>query len=124
MDSKNIGRIAFGVMLIGAGIAHLTLTKEVKALVPNWVPFNKKDTVIYSGYGEIALGAATIAAPEKYHSALGNVLAAFLVAVFPGNYSQYKNRRDSIGLDTDGKRLARLFLQPLMMGWALWSTKK
>jgi hypothetical protein len=29
---------------------------------------------------------------------------------------------DPFGLDTDTKRLVRLFLQPLFVVWALWST--
>jgi hypothetical protein len=50
------------------------------------------------------------------------VVAAFFVAIFPGNIAQYVEGNDGFGLDTDGKRLARLFFQPLLVAWALWST--
>lgn len=123
MTTKNISRIALGTMLITAGIGHLTFArKEFQAQVPDWVPLDKDDTVIYSGVGEIALGAAIIATPKKYRRALGQFAGAFFAAVFPGNIAQYKNRKDAFGLDTDQKRLARLFMQPLLIAWALKST--
>ena len=122
MNTKNISRIALGTMLVSAGIAHLTFgRKPFQAQVPDWVPLKKDDTVVYSGYVEIALGATIIATPKKYKSLLGKITAAFFTAVFPGNVSQYKNRRDAFGLDTDERRMARLFMQPLLISWALKS---
>ncbi|MFK7603696.1 hypothetical protein ACI3L1_15940 [Deinococcus sp. SM5_A1] len=50
-------------------------------------------------------------------------MAAFFVAVFPGNISQYLTHSDAFGLDTDGKRLGRLFFQSVLIAWALWSTR-
>jgi len=44
------------------------------------------------------------------------------VAVFPGNISQYLNHVDAFGLDSDRARFIRLFFQPLLVIWALWST--
>lgn len=125
MDSKNISRVALGTMLITAGIAHLTFArKDFQAQVPDWVPLKKDDTVVYSGVVEIALGATIIATPKKYRSILGKITAAFFTAVFPGNISQYKNRKDAFVLDTDSRRMARLFMQPLLVAWALKSLKK
>ncbi|WP_353050447.1 hypothetical protein [Chryseobacterium sp. ISL-6] len=54
---------------------------------------------------------------------MGKVLAGFFVAVLPGNIAQYRNRRDSFGLNTDSQRLARLFMQAPLIAWALKSTK-
>jgi len=120
MNTKNISRIALGTMLITAGIAHLTFArKDFQAQVPDWVPLEKDDTVVYSGITEIALGATIIATPKKYRSTLGKITAAFFTAVFPGNISQYKNRKDAFALDTDNRRMARLFMQPLLIAWAL-----
>jgi hypothetical protein len=34
------------------------------------------------------------------------------------------HRRDALGLDTDGKRFARLFLQPVLVYWALKRTER
>lgn len=125
MNAKNISRIALGTMLVTAGIAHLTFgRKDFQAQVPDWVPLEKDDTVVYSGVVEIALGASIIVTPKKYRSILGKITAAFFTAVFPGNISQYKNRRDAFGLDTDERRKARLFMQPFLVGWALKSMEE
>lgn len=122
---KTIAKYGLGAMLITAGIGHLSFVrKEFQAQVPDWVPLDKDDTVVYSGIAEIALGTAIIAAPKKYESLMGNIAASFFTAVFPGNIAQYQNRRSSFGLDTDNKRLARLFMQPLLVAWALKSTDK
>lgn len=53
---------------------------------------------------------------------VGWITAAFFVAVFPGNIAQYLEGVDAFGLDTDRARLTRLFFQPVLMLWALWST--
>lgn len=34
---------------------------------------------------------------------------------------QYAERKDGFGLDTDGRRLARLFGQPALIAAALWA---
>ena len=52
----------------------------------------------------------------------GIALAIFYILIFPGNINQYVNGIDAFNLDTDTKRLVRLFFQPLLMLWALWST--
>lgn len=125
MNIKKISRIALGGMLIAAGISHLTIArKEFQAQVPEWVPLKKDDTVVYSGIAEILLGTAVAVAPKKQRSLIGAVAAGFFAAVFPGNLAQYQNRKDGFGLDTDERRFARLFMQPLLMAWAITSTKK
>lgn len=122
---QKIARIGLGASLVVAGIGHLTFArKEFQAQVPDWVPIAKDDTVVYSGFAEIALGATLILAPAKQRSNVGKIAAAFFAAVFPGNIAQYIDHRDGFGLDTDGKRLARLFFQPLLVAWALKSTSK
>jgi uncharacterized membrane protein len=54
---------------------------------------------------------------------VGKAAAAFFVAIFPGNVSQYLTHTDGFGLDTDRKRAIRLVFQPLLVAWALWSTR-
>lgn len=120
---KTIAKYGLGAMLISAGIGHLTFArKEFQAQVPEWVPLEKDDTVVYSGIVEIAMGTAIIAAPKKYESLVGRLAAGLFSAVFPGNIAQYKNRKDSFGLNTDNKRFARLFMQPLLLLWAIKAT--
>lgn len=97
-----------------AGISHLTFAREgFRAQVPTWVPIDADDTVLLSGAVEIALGLGLVALPKERRR-MAALLATFLVAVFPGNISQYVNRVDGLGLDSDRKRLIRLLVEPLM----------
>jgi len=43
------------------------------------------------------------------------------VLIVPGNINQYVEGVDAFGLDTDQERLGRLFFQPVLVVWALWS---
>lgn len=120
---KKAAKILLGAGLVFAGIGHLTFArKEFQAQVPDWVPIKKDATVIQSGLVEIALGTALILAPKKHEQTVGKIAASLFTAVFPGNISQYKNRRSAFGLNTDSKRFARLFFQPVLIYWALKST--
>jgi len=108
-----------------AGIGHLTFQrKEFLAQVPAWLPNDPGFTdfiVLSSGIVEILLGLSMIFL-TKYKVWVGILLALFYVLIFPGNISQYVNGIDAFGLDTDRKRLIRLFFQPVLILWALWST--
>ncbi len=120
---KRAARILLGGNLIIAGISHLTVARKAfRAQVPDWVPLPVDDTVVYSGVAEIVLGSALVFASEKHRETVGKVAATFFTAVFPGNISQYVHQRSAFGLDTDRKRLIRLFFQPVLVAWALKST--
>ncbi len=107
--------------MVTAGTLHLTTQREeFQAQVPDWFPVDEDLTVLGSGVVEIGLGAAFIAAPRRKRL-VGGLLAAFFVVIFPGNIAQYAEGTDAFGLDTDGKRLARLFFQPVLVLWALWA---
>ncbi|CAN5373089.1 membrane protein [soil metagenome] len=122
MPAKSTARKVLGAMLVTAGLSHLTFArKDFQAQVPDWVPLKKDDTVVRSGIAEITLGSALLLAGPAHRKAVGCVAAAFFVAVFPGNVSQYTHRRSAFGLDTDRKRFARLFFQPALVYWALKS---
>lgn len=122
---KKAARIVLGTNLILAGISHLTFARKAfRAQVPDWVPLKVDDTVVYSGFSEIALGSALVFAPEKHREPVGKVAAGFFAAVFPGNISQYTQHRSAFGLNTDKKRLLRLFFQPVLIYWALKSTEE
>jgi uncharacterized membrane protein len=121
---KKIARNILGGALVFAGISHLTFARKAfRAQVPDWVPLKKDDTVVYSGIAEIALGSALVLTEDAHRELAGKIAAAFFLAVFPGNVSQYVHRRSAFGLDTDGKRLTRLFFQPALVYWALKSTQ-
>lgn len=119
--SQNITRLALGTIMTIAGISHLTFArKEFQAQVPSWVPLGDDPVVIGSGAAEIGLGLSLLALP-KHQRLTGLSLAAFYVAIFPGNIAQYVERKDGFGLDTDARRLGRLFGQPALIAAALWA---
>lgn len=120
--AQKVARILLGSFMVIAGIGHLTFQRKAfQAQVPDWVPISKDLTVVTSGYVEIALGLSMIFwRKRRVHTGL--VLATFFLLVFPGNIAQYLGRKDAFGLNTDERRLARLFFQPVLMLWALWST--
>lgn len=118
----SLSRILLGLFLLFAGIAHLTFSRgEFLAQVPPWVPLSGDLVVILSGVVEILLGLSLVLLP-KWKALIGAITALFFVLIFPGNISQYLNQIDAFGLDTDRARFIRLFFQPVLMAWALWST--
>ncbi len=119
---KVLSQVLLGLALGYAGIGHLTTNRqEFQAQVPNLLKDYADFVVVASGVVEIALGVALVGL-WRYRVQVGWIVAAFFVAVFPGNISQYLNGVDAFGLDSDTSRLVRLFFQPLLVVWALWST--
>jgi uncharacterized membrane protein len=119
---QDIARIALGTFMVFAAIGHLTFSRqEFQAQVPDWVPLGKDAVVILSGVVELGLGLAMIFWTKQKVS-VGIVLAIFYVLIFPGNIAQYVNKTDAFGLNTDTLRFIRLFFQPVLILWALWST--
>jgi uncharacterized membrane protein len=116
-------QVLLGLALGYAGIGHLTTSRqEFQAQVPNLLKDYADFVVVASGVVEIVLGLALVGL-WKYRVQVGWVVAVFFVAIFPGNISQYVNGVDAFGLDSDTSRLVRLFFQPLLVLWALWSTR-
>jgi uncharacterized membrane protein len=114
--------MVLGFALAYAGIGHLTTSRtEFQAQVPSVFADYADFVVLASGVVEIALGFGLIAL-WKYRVQIGWLVALFFVAIFWGNISQYVNGVDAFGLDTDTKRLVRLFFQPVLVAWALLST--
>ena len=114
--------MVLGFALAYAGVGHLTTSRtEFQAQVPTLLREYADFVVLASGVVEIALGLGLIAL-WKYRVQLGWVVAAFFVAIFWGNISQYVNGVDAFGLNSDRARLIRLFFQPLLVMWALGST--
>lgn len=120
MKAQTLGRVLLGTAMVGAGVLHLTTQRqEFQAQVPEWFPLDEDLTVIGSGVVEIALGGAFAALPQ-HRRTIGALLAAFFVAIFPGNVAQYLEGTDAFGLDTDRARFVRLFFQPVLVLLALW----
>ena len=114
--------MVLGFALAYAGIGHLTSNRqEFQAQVPTLLKDYADFVVLASGVVEIALGVGLLAL-WQYRVQLGWLVAAFFVAIFWGNISQYVNGVDAFGLNSDRARLIRLFFQPLLVMWALGST--
>ena len=123
---KSLAQIALGAFLLSAGISHLGSNRtEFLAQVPTWLPLDADFVVVASGLVEITLGTlliTTVLVFKRYRKQVGLITGIFFILIFPGNINQYVNQIDAFGLDTDTKRLIRLFFQPPLVIWALWST--
>ena len=123
---KTLAQLGLGAFLLSAGISHLESNRtEFLAQVPTWLPLDPDFVVIASGLVEISLGVLLITTAlilKKYRKVIGLTTALFFILIFPGNINQYVNQIDAFGLDTDTKRLIRLFFQPPLVVWALWSS--
>jgi uncharacterized membrane protein len=120
--AQRMSQVVLGAALSYAGIGHLTTNRtEFQAQVPTILKSIADFVVLASGVVEIVLGLSLIFL-WRYRVVVGWVVAAFFVAIFPGNISQYVNQVDAFGLDSDRARFIRLFFQPLLVIWALWST--
>jgi uncharacterized membrane protein len=109
--------------MVYAGVSHLTFNRiDFQAQVPDWVPLSKDLVVVLSGIVEMALGL-TLLLWKKQRVNIGLALAIFYILVFPGNIAQYIDKKDAFGaLNSDSARLIRLFFQPVLIAWALWSS--
>jgi len=120
--AQRVSQVVLGLVLAYAGFTHLTSSRlEFQAQVPTVLRDYADFVVLASGVVEIVLGLSLVGL-WLYRVQVGWIVAAFFVAVFPGNISQYINHVDAFGLDSDRARLIRLFFQPLLVIWALWST--
>ena len=119
---QNLLRILLGAFMVFAAVGHFTFQRvEFQAQVPDWIPLSKDLVVILSGAVELGLGISMIFW-KRERIRVGIVLAVFYILVFPGNVAQYLNGINAFGLDSDKARLIRLFFQPVLILWALWST--
>lgn len=115
-------RFTLAGFMIFAGVSHLFWArKEFQSQVPDAVTavLDKDAVVVASGAVEIMLGAALVVLPRERRR-VGGILAAFFVAVFPGNIAQAVERRSAFGLSTDRARWTRLVFQPVLLAAALW----
>lgn len=119
---RAVSQVALGVVLVSAGVSHLTVSRvEFQAQVPTWLPLDPDFVVVSSGIVEILLGLALITL-WRFRKRVGLLVALFFVAIFPGNINQFVNGIDAFGLNSDSARAVRLLFQPVLVLWALWST--
>ena len=122
---RSLARWMLASLLVFAGLSHLFWARKgFRIAVPDWVAPDRagKDAVVLtSGVAEILLGAAAVAARPRERRRVGVAIAAFFVAVFPGNVHHWRSGRSVPFMRTDRARFLRLFLQPVLVAWALWS---
>lgn len=122
---RALARWILALALGAIGIVHFVSTRGFRVVVPDWATkatrLDKDAIVIASGAAEVALAAGLLALPNERRR-IGIATAAFFVAVLPGNVHQWRTHRSTPELDTEARRFGRLFLQPLLVLWALWST--
>jgi uncharacterized membrane protein len=117
---KAVTRVLIGVFMVVAGISHFTQHGEFLQQTPTWLP--ARSLIVWAtGVMEIGVGVALLVL-SKQRRHVGQALAIFLVAVFPGNIYQALAGTDAFGLDTDAARWGRLLLQPVLIALVLWCT--
>jgi uncharacterized membrane protein len=120
--AQRVPQMVLGFALAYAGVGHLTTSRtEFQAQVPTLLKDYADFVVLASGVVEILLGLGLVVL-WKYRVQMGLLAAAFFIAIFWGNISQYLNHTDAFGLNSDRARFIRLLFQPLLVVWALGST--
>ncbi len=117
---RDAARLAMGAAFVVAGLSHFATPDPFVQHLPEWVP-SREGLIALTGAVEV-LGGLALAGPARLRRPVALALAAYLVAVFPANVHVAV-----AGVDVDGQPggiypWLRLTLQPLFVGWVLWST--
>jgi uncharacterized membrane protein len=127
VPARTVARGGLAALLAVAGASHLTWGRRgYRIVVPDWAVrltrLDKDAIVVGSGVVELALAGGLVLLPRR-RTLVGGLIAAFFVAVFPGNVHQWQTGRSAPLMRTDRARFVRLLLQPPLVAWAIWSTR-
>src|SRR5215204_6003363 len=114
-------RLGLGTAMVFAGAGHLLQPTPFEQHVPDFIP-GAGLIVLVSGLVEITLGILLLTV-RRHRRAVGQALAAFLVAVFPANVYVAVAGVDVHGQPGGPYPWIRLPFQALFVAWALWSTR-
>jgi uncharacterized membrane protein len=114
-------RRGLAAAMVVAGTSHFVRSEQFVQHLPGWVPA-REALVFVTGAVEVALGAALLFS-GAHRRAIGRVLAAYLVAVFPANIYVAVADVDVTGQAGGAMAWVRLPLQVLFIAWALGSTR-
>ena len=104
------------------GILHFLRPAMYMKIVPPYVPWHLA-MVYVSGAAEILGGIGLLIPRVRRSAALG--LVALLIAVFPANIYMATNPIQAGASSLPPAVLwGRLLLQPLLIWWVLWATKR
>jgi uncharacterized membrane protein len=115
-------RWALAAFMLTAGVGHFVASDAFERIVPTWLPF-RLAIVWGSGVIEVAFALLLVIFPEQ-RRAVGRSLAVFFVGLFPGNVYQAVAGISTVGLRTPAARWVRVAAEPLLIAWALWSTRE
>ena len=105
-----------------AGWFHITAPAPFLGIMPGWVP-QPELVVMLTGVAEL-LGAAALVQPwsQRLRHAGAMGLAVYALCVFPANINHFMidmaKADGGLGL---AYHVPRMFAQPLVIWWALWS---
>lgn len=116
---KCAGLLALTVLYVPAGIAHFVRPEFYLAIMPPYLPWPLA-LVYVSGVAEIAGGLGVLAIRTRRWAGLG--LAALLLAVMPANIHMATHPEAYATLAPGWALYARLPIQLVLIGWALWAT--
>lgn len=119
---RSAARIGLAIAMAFAGVAHLAMPTPFLQHLPPWTPFAEA-IVFGTGLIEIALGAALLLR-QPWRQRAGLALAAYLIAVFPGNVYVAVAGVDVTGQPGGWYPWLRLPIQAVFIAWALWSTRR
>ena len=115
----DVARVAFAAALGAVGVAHFVSPRIFVAHLPPQVP--ERAALVYAtGALEIALAGAVALGPSRSRTRIGQIIAAYLVLVFPANV--YVAAAGVPVYPEAWQAWARLPLQPLFVWWILHST--
>jgi uncharacterized membrane protein len=104
-----------------AGVMHFVKPEPFVAIVPKWMP-GAYALVYVSGVFEILGGIGALVPQTRAYAGLG--LAALLIAVFPANVYMALHQIPFGDKPMPPVALVvRLFLQPVLLAWVLWTTQ-
>jgi uncharacterized membrane protein len=115
-----LGRVAMGVLYVGAGVLHFVLTRTYVGIMPDYLPAHR-ELVLVSGAAEIAGGLGVMVPQTRRAAAWG--LVVLLVCVMPANVWMVQHPERYPGVPLWAMWL-RLPLQLPLIWWAWRYTRR
>lgn len=121
VQPRQAARLGMSAAMVVAGVVHWIRPLPFLQHLPPWIPAPEL-LIFVTGVAEVALGMALLL-PQPWRWRAGMALAAYLVAVFPGNVYVAV-----AGVEVDGQPggiypWLRLPFQVVFIAWAVWSTR-